>query len=33
MIADNARKRFLAKDLKKAIAEGDLDAAFQRSCR
>lgn len=29
MIADNARKRFLAKDLKKAIAEGDLDAAFQ----
>ncbi|WP_137154437.1 EAL domain-containing protein [Rhizobium sp. FKL33] len=29
MIADNARKRFLAKDLAKAIAEGDLDAAFQ----
>ncbi|MBB1250813.1 bifunctional diguanylate cyclase/phosphodiesterase [Rhizobium sp. G21] len=29
MIADNARKRCLGKDLAKAIADGDLDAAFQ----
>jgi diguanylate cyclase (GGDEF)-like protein len=29
MIADNARKRCLAKDLARAISDGDLDAAFQ----